>query len=168
MSTGASSPTDPSAPRAAEVRSLYDREQLAMLRLASVLVSSRETAEDVVQDAFSAVEQRWDSIDSPGAYLRTTVVNGCRAVLRRREAEQRNLTGSLPRVEPPPPEHLIELLDVLDRLGERQRVAIVLRFFADLPFVDVARSMECRPSTARSLVRRGLASLRQELQEDST
>jgi RNA polymerase sigma factor (sigma-70 family) len=139
-----------------------------MLRLAALIVSSPETAEDVVQDAFGAVEQRWEGIDAPGAYLRTTVVNGCRAVLRRREIERRSLAEAPARAEPRPPEHLVELTDALDRLGERQRLAIVLRYFADLPFAEVAAAMECRPSTARSLVRRGLASLRRELQEEPT
>lgn len=55
-----------------------------MLRLAALIVGSRQEAEDVVQDAFLALSLRWDVIDNPGAYLRTSVINGANTVLRRR------------------------------------------------------------------------------------
>ena len=56
-----------------------------------------------------------------------------------------------------------ELWDVLDRLTQRQRTALVLRYYLDLPEEEIAAVLRCRPSTVRSLVLRGLARLREEL-----
>jgi RNA polymerase sigma factor (sigma-70 family) len=56
-----------------------------------------------------------------------------------------------------------ELWDILDRLSERQRTAVVLRYYADLPESEIAAILHCRPSTVRSLVQRALTRLREEL-----
>ena len=142
---------------------LFEREHMPMLRLATLLVGSAEVGEDVVQDAFASVVERWGSLDNPGGYLRTCVVNGSRMVLRRRGVEQRVAQErSLMAVEQPMA--LLELRDALGRLGERQRVVVVLRYFADLPDVEIAEVLGCRPSTVRSLVRRALRVLRKELE----
>ena len=60
----------------------------------------------------------------------------------------------------------LRLERALDRLPERQRVAVVLRHVLDLPAQEVAVALGCTPSTARSLCRRGLMFLRDELGED--
>ena len=57
---------------------LFEREQMPMLRLATLLVGSAEVGEEIVQDAFASVVERWGSLDNPGGYLRTCVVNGSR------------------------------------------------------------------------------------------
>lgn len=134
-----------------------------MVRLATLLVGSSHLAEEVVQDAFASVDARWDEIDRPGAYLRTVVVNGSRAVLRRRQLEQ--CTHDLHVVEQDDhiPTRLLELRDALGRLSERQRTVIVLRYFVDLPDAEIASTLGCRPSTVRSLARRALQALREEL-----
>src|SRR5580765_6962138 len=72
---------------AARIDDLFRSERLGLVRLAVLLVDDRESAEDVVQDAFAALHRRWSSLTSPDAaraYLRTCVVNGSRSVLRRR------------------------------------------------------------------------------------
>jgi hypothetical protein len=53
-------------------RSLYRERYVSMVRLAALLVDRLELAEEIVQDCFAAVYQRWDEIESPAAYLRTT------------------------------------------------------------------------------------------------
>src|SRR5688572_22646762 len=63
---------------------LYAAHYAPMVRLAHSLVDSRPRAEEVVQDAFAAVYERFDRVASPVAYLRTCVLNGCRRVIRRR------------------------------------------------------------------------------------
>jgi DNA-directed RNA polymerase specialized sigma24 family protein len=68
---------------------LFAHERAPMVRLATLLVGSAQLAEDVAQDAFAEVGSRWSGLERPGAYLRTAVVNGCRAVLRRRSVEDR-------------------------------------------------------------------------------
>ena len=49
---------------------------------------------------------------------------------------------------------------LIRQLPERQRVALVLRYFDDLTDREVARAMGCRPGTARSLISRGLSAVR--------
>ena len=141
---------------------LFRVEREGMLRLAVLLVGSRPLAEEIVQDSFSAVLQRWDTLDRPGAYLRTVVVNGCRMALRRRSTEQRHreLDPPLP-VESPA--ELVELHGALAALPERQRVVVVLRYFADRTDVEIAETLGCRPATVRSLAHRGLVRMRKEL-----
>lgn len=153
------------SPAVGDVTALYARERLAMLRLATLMVGSVEVAEEVVQDAFVAVEERWDHLERPGGYLRTSVVNGCRMVLRRREVERRHdeaVGRARPAVQDGP-DRLVELADALDRLSERQRAVVVLRYFVDQSDVEIAVTLGCRPSTVRSLARRALLVMREEL-----
>lgn len=133
-----------------------------MLRLAVLLVGSAQVAEEIVQDAFEVVGQRWSSLERPGGYLRVCVVNGCRMALRRRDLERRHATTE---VEPvvDAPDHLVELRDALDRLSERQRIVIVLRYFVDLPDDEIAEVLGCRRATVRSIAHRALGVLREEL-----
>lgn len=143
--------------------SLFARERAPMLRLAVLMVGSAESAEDVVQEAFTAVSERWDELERPGGYLRTTVVNGCRMVLRRREVEHRHQGALSGPAESALPTHLVELREALAALSERQRVAVVMRYFADGSDAEIAELLACRRSTVRSLIRRGLSSMRKEL-----
>lgn len=151
------------SPRSGEFDELFAREHRPMVRLATLLVGSSHLAEEVVQDAFASVDARWDEIDRPGAYLRTVVVNGARAVLRRRELEQRTNELHVVDQDDHIPTRLLELRDALDQLSERQRAVIVLRYFVDLPDAEIASTLGCRPSTVRSLARRALHALREEL-----
>lgn len=135
-----------------------------MLRMATLMVGSVAVAEEVVQDAFVVVSGRWSSLERPGAYLRTTVVNGCAQVLRRRDAEGRALAAQSPAPEFELPSRLIELRDALERLSERQRIVVVLRYFVDIPDEEIAEVLGVRPATVRSLARRALRVLRKELE----
>ena len=133
-----------------------------MLRLAVLLVDSPATAEEIVQDAFAGVAERWHELDRPGAYLRTSVVNGCRMALRHRDA-QRRLDRPQPMVPVDAATELVELRRALASLAARQRIVLVLRYFDDLPDAEIAELVGCRPATVRSLAARGLRNLRREL-----
>ena len=136
-----------------------------MVRLAALLVGSASLAEEVVQEAAIAVRHRWDSLDQPGAYLRTTVVNGCSAALRRRDLERRFADIDVGNGRTPDfPEDLLDLQRALSALTERQRTVVVLRFFVDVHDDEIAELLRVKPSTVRSLTRRALVSLRKELQ----
>ena len=145
-----------------DLESLFLVEQVPMVRLATLMVGSRAIAEEVVQDAFASVSERWDGLDRPGAYLRTTVVNGCAQTLRRRSVEDRHRPDA-PAIPDRIPERLIELRSALDRLTDRQRLVVVLRYFADMPDDEIAEMLDVRPPTVRSLAHRALAVLRKEL-----
>ena len=142
---------------------LFADERVGLTRMATVLVGSHAIAEEVVQDAFVSVGARWSAIERPGAYLRTTVVNGCAAVLRRREMERRHGDRATDNRSTELPSHLVELRDALDQLTERQRIVVVLRYFIDVPDDEIADTLGVRPSTVRSLNRRALSVLRKEL-----
>ena len=112
-----------------------------------------------MQDAFVSVHRSWARVSDPPAYLRRVVVNGCRSWGRHRslEVERR------PRAEEPATLVADELWDALGRLPQRQRVAVVLRFYEDLPDPDIATVLGCRPATVRTAIHRGLAALRKEV-----
>jgi RNA polymerase sigma-70 factor (sigma-E family) len=143
-------------PFAALYRDAFDR----MWRLAFLLVGDRHVAEEVVQDAFARVLERWASLDEPAAYLRTAVVNRGRDVLRRRRLRDR-LALLRPADAAGPPDD--PLWDALGRLPANQRAALVLRYWEDLPVREVAALLRVREGTVKSLVHRGLARLREEL-----
>ncbi|MCY4037512.1 MAG: SigE family RNA polymerase sigma factor [bacterium] len=136
---------------------LYRREYEPMVRLARGLVDTTEFAEEVVQDAFAKVLDRWGRLDRPGAYLRTAVVNGARSELRKREVRRR--VGLRPFAAPEPGESDY-LLDALNQLSNRQKTALVLKFYADMSEKEIAQAMGVRPGTVKSATARGLAELR--------
>lgn len=135
-----------------------------MVRLATLLVGSPAIAEEVVQDAFASVSERWAQLDRPGAYLRTSVVNGCAGILRRRTIEQRYRAARIEVADSEMPEELIDLRRALDRLADRQRLVVVLRYFADLPDEQIAEALGVRLATVRSLAHRAVTALRKEME----
>lgn len=143
----------------AELVELYDREWASYVRLAYLLTSHREVAEELVQDAFVSCAPRWSEIDRPKAYVRTAVVNRARSWLRRIKLDRERSEPAMEAAEMQPD----ELWDALGRLDERRRAVIVLRFYEDLPDAEIAELLDCRPATVRSMVHRALADLRQEV-----
>jgi RNA polymerase sigma factor (sigma-70 family) len=144
------------------VADLYRESYSDMVRVARLLVGSPEVAADLVQDAFVEVHRRWDKLDRPAAYLRRSVVNRCRGYHRRRVTQRaglRKLSWAAPSDE------ARELTDAIARLRYRERAAIVLRFYADLPDADIAELLGCRPGTVASLVHRGLERLRKVIEQ---
>lgn len=138
---------------------LYRTQYTPMVRMAFTLVDTQQQAEEVVQDAFAAVYERFDRIDNPEAYLRTTVLNGCRRVLRRRMLSRR---------QPIPPDVDAELgashvLDAIRRLPHKQRSMIVLRYDLQLTDTEIATTLGVPIGTVKSTLHRALAALRQEL-----
>jgi RNA polymerase sigma-70 factor (sigma-E family) len=153
----------PEASEAADSFAVFYREQYPpMVRLAYLLTFSAEVAEDVVQDSFMRIHDRYGTLNNPGGYLRTTIVNRSRELARRRRLEQR-LLGGLRSDEPIAASAGGELADVVRRLPERQRTVVVLRYWADWSEADIAQALDCRPGTVKSLASRALARLREEL-----
>jgi RNA polymerase sigma-70 factor (sigma-E family) len=151
---------------------LYQQSWFPLLRLAVGLVDDRGIAEDVVQDAFAALYRRWDSIREPDAaigYLRTSVVNNSRSVLRRRRTARKHLRVVV--------EETDEAADVssllvaehemvsaaLALLPDRQREVLTLRYLTDLPDQAIAEATGLSLAGVRSASSRGLAALRTSL-----
>jgi RNA polymerase sigma factor (sigma-70 family) len=127
-----------------------------LVRLAYLLTGHAAVAEEVVQDAFVASHRARDRLQEPYPYVRRAVVNRCRSWGRRYTVERAH------RPRPPDPAELAadEMWDALATLSDRQRTAIVLRFYEDLPDDRIAEILDCRQTTVRSAIHRGLQSLR--------
>jgi RNA polymerase sigma-70 factor (sigma-E family) len=150
---------------------LYERTAPGAVRLAYLLTGDRSVAEDITQDAFVRVSGRLAHLRESGsvdAYLRRAVVNLAKNHFRRRAVERAFLERARP--ETASPGHEQPLVDreatmaALARLPQRQRAAIVLRFYEDLSEDAIAQTLRCRNGTVRSLVTRGVQALRADIQ----
>ena len=161
------------APGRPGIAEMYVQHADAAVRLAYLLTGDRALAEDLVQDAFVKLAGRLVHLRDPAAfdaYLRTTVVNLSRSYFRRRRVERtyleraRREAGSDRAIRPDGSVEDREVLwGALARLSPRQRSAIVLRFYEDLPEAEVGQILKCAPGTVKSLVSRGLERLRKEM-----
>jgi RNA polymerase sigma-70 factor (sigma-E family) len=152
---------------------LYSMQYKALVRLAAMLVRDTSTAEEVVQDSFIAMHDGWHRLkdaDKALAYLRQAVVNRSRSVLRHRIVVEKNAPKPAP--DMPSAEHgamaLLErsaVIAALRDLPERQREAIVLRYYADLSEAEIAAAMRITRGAVKSHTARGMATLRAALEQ---
>ena len=140
---------------------VYHREFRSMVRMATALVDSPEQAEEVVQDAFAALYQRYRLVNEPVAYVRVSVLNGCRKVLRRRRILRRQPPLSVDSGEL----GYNHVLDAVRRLPTRQRNAITLRYELQLSDAEIAETLGMPLGTVKSTLHRALARLRSEVIE---
>jgi RNA polymerase sigma-70 factor (sigma-E family) len=150
-----------------DLAALYERHAPAAVRLAFLLTSDAELARDVVQDAFVRVAGRFRHLRLPDAfdaYLRRAVVNLCSSHFRHARIERafaaRHAQDRAAAADAPDVGRRDELRAALVTLSRRQRTAIVLRYYEDLSEQQVADTMRCSIPAARSLISRGMATLR--------
>jgi RNA polymerase sigma-70 factor (sigma-E family) len=147
-----------------------------LLRLAYVLTGNRAEAEDIVQDALSRALPRWSGIvavEHPDAYVRRMVVNAHTSWwrrFRRRESPVAEPFGEdIPAADAGPDLGEQERLwQACRSLPEAQRTAIVLRFYEQLEYAEIADLTGVREGSVRSRVSRGLAALRATLGEEDS
>ena len=149
---------------------LYLRHADAAVRLAYLLTRDHALAEDLAQEAFVRLAGRLVHLRDPDAfeaYLRRTIVNLSNSHFRRTKVERAYLARArgeaLARTVPrddPSFEEGEALWRALGTLSAKQRAAIVLRYYEDLSERQVAEILNCRPGTVKSLVSRGLETLR--------
>jgi RNA polymerase sigma-70 factor (sigma-E family) len=157
------------------VAQLYSIHYRPLVRLATLLVRDAATAEEVVQDAFVAMRGGWQRLgdaEKALAYLRQAVVNRSRSVLR-----HRTLAGSdLQEVLPDTPDAQSGAPGLLEQpaaraalrgLPDRQREAIVLRYYAGLSEGEIA-AMGISRGAVNSHTARGLSALRAALDQASS
>lgn len=142
----------------------------ALFRLAFVITGNRADAEDAVQDALSRALPRWDRIrqtDDPDAYVRRMVINAHTSwwrTFRRRESPVAEV--SLGDTGGPDVEEHDRVWQACLRLPTDQRVAVVLRYYEQREYAEIADLTGVREGTVRSRVSRGLVALRAELEDD--
>ncbi len=131
-----------------------------LVRLAALLSGSADAAPDLVQDCFVRLHGRWTAVRDPLPYVRRSVVHACashhRGIARARRQPPPEMRDSVLGAD--------EMGDALAKLPTRQRAAVVLRYYGDLPDLDIARALRCRPATVRSLIHRALADLRKTIE----
>ncbi len=143
---------------------LYHGEYHAMVRMATALVDYQEKAEEVVQEAFAQLYTRYASIDTPVAYLRISVLNGCRRALRRRRLARALHVASQRDAEGNGELGFNHMLDAVRRLPTTQRNAITLRYELQLTDAEIATTLDIPLGTVKSTIHRALTRLRTEVQ----
>lgn len=138
----------------------YDR----AVRLAWLLTGSRPAAEDVVQDAMTGVYRSFQRLESPGAYLRSAVVNRAKSWAQN-ERRQQQRVALLERDRAGGEVADAGLLELIGRLPYRQRVVIVARYWGGWSEVEIACALGCRRGTVKSLASRALNRLCREVEQ---
>jgi RNA polymerase sigma factor (sigma-70 family) len=156
---------DGDAPRGFEEFFLEHREQL--FRTLWLIVRNRQEAEEIMQDAFVRVWERWNRVSAhpdPAGYLYRTALNEYRRRRRRAALALRRV------VRPAPKDDELETVEqrevvvaALAVLTPRERAAVVLMDALGLPSVEAAKALGIRPSTVRVLAGRGREKLREEM-----
>ena len=156
------------------VTELYSAHYRSLVRLAALLVRDLGTAEEVVQDSFVAMHGGWRRLrdsDKALSYLRQSVVNRSRSVLRHRVVVDRNAPKPPP--DMPSAEHgaiaLFErsaVIAALRTLPPRQREALVLRFYGDMSEAQIADAMQISRGAVKSHTARAMQALRTVLERD--
>jgi RNA polymerase sigma-70 factor (sigma-E family) len=150
------------------VDELYRVHALPLTRTALLLLGDRPSAEDVVQEAFLGLFRGLGRLSDPGravAYLRISVLNGCRSVLRaRKRARLRRGAPDYPAVWSAESAALAseerrEVLAAVARLPRRQREVLVLRYFLGLSDSEIAADLGISRGTVASTASRALAAL---------
>lgn len=185
-----------SAAAANAVTALYQQHAVGLIRLAIIMLGDRAAAEDIVQDAFFGLYRNWRRLgDTANAlvYTRSAVLNRCRNALRdqarRGHRDHTAETGTLlkmegtqafsgqlsgQRVETQSAESAVllteesrRMLAVIRKLPDRQREAIVLRFYLDMSEEEAASTMGVSRGTVKSTTSRAVAALGRMLKEVS-
>jgi RNA polymerase sigma-70 factor (sigma-E family) len=150
------------------VKAMYRTHYRALIRTAALLVGDVATAEDVVQDSFIAMHRSWRRLRDPDKalpYLRRSVINNARSVLRHRAVADRH--PPLPAPDLPSAEdnalaaeQRSSVLAALSALPARQREVLVLRYYADLSEAQIAAAMGISRGAVKSHAARAKDSVR--------
>ncbi len=164
------------------VQDLYQTHATTFVRAANLLLRDRQSAEDVVQDAFLSLYRalpRLNDHDKILPYLRTAVLNRARSALRtrRRAAVRQAQQETQPEVRQEPSEWSAEsaamagedrraVMTAVGRLPPRAREVLILRYYLDLPDRAIADALGVSRATVSSTASRALAALALDLQEE--
>jgi len=160
----------PAADPTAAVTELFVAHHRRLVGLAALLVDDRQTAEDVVQDAFAGLHRRWRHLRDPDAavgYLNRAVVNGSRDTLRRRRRSGTAVLQLVPRSgELASAEQDVVAHQDSDRLWAavtalptRQRQVLVLRYYLDQSESEIAETLNVSRGSVKRHASRGIAAL---------
>jgi RNA polymerase sigma-70 factor, ECF subfamily len=158
---------------------LYRRYAAAIFRFCRRLLPAREDAEDATTEIFMKVRQKLGTYDSSRpftAWLYKVASNHCWDTLRRRRIRQDLETGDIETLplEHPDPSQLErlqtehsgkEVRGGLAKLPDRARMALVLRYYADMSYEEIADTLGVRRAFVGVLLLRARHQLRDALSE---
>jgi RNA polymerase sigma-70 factor (sigma-E family) len=147
---------------------MYDAEYRSLVRMSAVMLGDVGSAEEVVQESFIAVHAAWRGLrdmDKAVHYLRRSVLNRSRSVLRHRAVVDRHTPKHEPEMPSAEQAAMTRLqrsavVSALRSLPDRQREALVLKFYLDLSEEQVAAAMNISAGAVKSHTSRGKAALR--------
>jgi RNA polymerase sigma factor (sigma-70 family) len=128
----------------------YAAEYSRLVVLLALSTGSREVGEDAAAEAFARAYEKWDRVRrmaTPTGWTYTVGLNVARRKMRRAALERALLRRQRPAEFTTSPPDLSELRQAVADLPERQRTAVLLRYYADLSESDVAKIMKVSPGT---------------------
>lgn len=146
-------------------------QHVRLVRWLTLHVGDQGVAEELAQDAIARVCQHWGRVGdmaNPRAWLNRVAVNLATSWFRRRAAERRAQSrhGPMdPAAVPVDAADVMAIREAIVQLPARQRTALVLRHFEDLPVAEVAEVMGCATGTVKALTHQAIATLRDQLTE---
>jgi len=130
-----------------------------------LVTRNRYEAEEIAQDAFLKVLERWDRIralEDPVGYVYTTAMNVWRSRARRAAVAVRRATHAFPIDDSiAAAERRVDVVRALAKLTARQRAAVVLTDLVGLTSEEAGRALGIRPSTVRVLAARARSVLKE-------
>lgn len=153
------------------ITALFQEHYRPLLRVAALLVDERDEAEELVQEAFARLYQRWPprDVDAAPAYLRSVVLNLARSRLRRRVVALRHRTTV---TDTPGADEAAVLRDdqravlaAVRTLPQRQRECVVLRYYAGLSEAEIASALAISAGSVKSHTSRAMATLATRLED---
>jgi RNA polymerase sigma-70 factor (sigma-E family) len=155
-------------PRIAFVRTEHPR----LVGALALYCGDLDVAEEIAQEALARACRDWSTVStlrSPGAWTHRVAVNLATSHFRRRAAERRARARHGPSDDGVGREadaaDVLAVRTAVAALPRRQRAAVVLRYYADLPVSEVAEALGCAEGTVKSLTAKAVAALRRELGE---
>ena len=156
---------------------LYREYAPAIFRFCRRALPTREDAEDATMDIFMKLKDKlvqYDQSRSFTAWLYKVAANHCWDMLRRRKTRQDKETEDLESVplEHPDPNQLDRLIEqrtseevrrALDKLGARARMALVMRYYSDMSYDEIADALGVRRAFVGVVLLRARHELRQAL-----
>ncbi|MFR9726005.1 RNA polymerase sigma factor [Streptomyces sp. MS19] len=115
------------------------------------LVDSDEVAHDIASEAFTRLWSRWSAVDRPESYLFSVAANLVRDHWRRRDRERRAARDlDAVREDSPAADQGLAVRSLVESLPDRQRVTVLLHYYAGLPVDEIASVLRRRPGTVKS------------------
>ncbi len=159
------------------IETLFSEKYVRLLRLATLLLNNSHLAEDVVQEAFVSTFQSWKKIrhdQAKDSYLRICVINGCKSRIKRQIVQDKKSSflknnalfeaklKSMFSIKD------FQVYEAVSTLPLKQRAAIVLKYWLDLPEKEIAIALKCSPGTIKSQLAKARIKLAELLKDDVT